>query len=317
MADPVVTGAELATPGIPDPPPRADPAPVVAEATPPQSTPVSPETVSAPPAETKAEPEVPATVSEMPSLLEQAKAPGSVEEPPKVEEPAKVEEPPKAEPEKPAETKPAEPAKVEAEKPAEAPKVETPVEPEKPAPVEYKYDLGEELALDDTRRTEFHGILDGLRVDPSNAQPLVDFHKKAMADFAQATTERQHKVFNQTRMDWQKQIMSDEELGGSGFQTTVKTVARMRDKLISSAPPGSEQYRRDAVEADKFFRLTGSGDHPVFWKMLHNAARYLDERQASDVPHDQIKAPPDAGRGQRTRRQIVYDHPTSPNNRNG
>ncbi len=305
MADPIVTGAELATPGIPDAPPRADPPPAVVEAAPPAPTPTEPVT-AAPPVDPPKE--VPATVAETPSLLEAIKVPGA-EEPAKetkVEEPAKVEE---KSAEKPAEQK-------AEEKPAEAPKVE----PEKPAPVEYKYELGDDLVLNDERRGEFHGVLDAYRADPANVQPLIDFHRKTMADYAQAVSDRQHKVFNDTRAGWNKEIMSDEQLGGSGFETTKIAVARARDMLTSDAPVGSEQYRRDQLAVDQFMRVTGAGDHPVFWKMLHNASRRILERDSSEIPHEGITPPADNARGPNTRqnrRALIYNHPTSPNNRNG
>lgn len=277
------------------------PAPAVAES-------------AAPPAEapkTAAAPETPKTVAETPSLLEEVKAPGS-EEPPKTEEPkveAKTEEPKtEAKPEE----KPAEAPK-EGEKPAEAKTEEAPVEKPPLAPVEYKYELPETVKLPDELKTEFHGVLDGLRADPSNVQPLIDFHIKAMTGFEKAVSQRQHDVFNTTRTQWQDQIKSDEEMGGSGFETTKSTVARMRDKLVSSAKPGSERYQKEMQEAQQFFRVTGGGDHPVLWRILHNAARWLDE---PTPPPAEIKPAPQ-GRAPGDRRSLLYNNPTSPNNRNG
>ena len=70
-------------------------------------------------------------------------------------------------------------------------------------------------------------------------------------------------------------------------------------------------------EFQEFCRVTGAGNHPVFWHMLHNAARYLDEPQARNVPTE-IKPPADIGRNpnKRSGAAILYDNPrSSPNGR--
>jgi hypothetical protein len=263
----------------------AAPAPVVVE-TPPAAPPVAPAPVVA---------EEPKTVVETPSLLETVDAPGEV----------KPEE-------KPAEVKPAEvkPAEVKADdKPTEAP----PAEPPKPAElpkVEYKYEIPENLlTLPDERRTQLHETLDNFRADPSNVQPLIDFHLQAIKDYAAQVGQHQHKQFNDTRAAWQKEIQADPELGGNGYETTKQAVARMRDLLVSSAKPGTKRYAADLKAASEFFRVTGSGDHPVMWRMLHNVARFLDE---PPVPSAEIGVPKDNGRGPNvSRRDLIYNHPSS------
>lgn len=248
----------------------------------------------------------PLTVAETPSLLEEAKAPGAEDKPAEVEKPAEV----KAE-EKPAEIKPEEkPAeKTEADKPKE----EAPAAPEAPPPVDYKFELPENVTLPDERRTEFLGVLDAFRADPTNVQPLIDMHVAEVNRQSEIIGQQQHDQFNETRKTWRDQIKADPEMGGSGFETTTRAVARMRDLLVSSHPIGTPEYDREAKEFNEAARITGFGDHPAIWRMLHNAARFLDEAQplAVDI------APAPTGRQPGSRRGLLYNHPNSPNNKGG
>jgi hypothetical protein len=276
------------------------------------AAPEAPAVVEQPAVEAPAEPAKPATVAETPSLLEEARGPdgkSAVVEGEKAAEEAKPAEGEKPKEEKSAD-KPAEAAdaaKAEADKPKEeaAPVVE-------PLPkVDYKFELPENVTLPDERKTEMFGLLDGFRADPSNLQPLIDFHVAEVNRQAAHLEQQQHDVFNDTRKTWRDEIKADPEMGGSGFQTTTGAVARMRDLLVSQHPVGSPEYDRQAKEANEFFRITGAGDHPVMWRIMHNAARWLDEAKplATDI------APAPTGRQPGSKRALMYNHPTSPNNK--
>jgi len=118
-------------------------------------------------------------------------------------------------------------------------------------------------------------------------------------------------ISNEPRRAGRDQIKADPEMGGSGMDTTTGEVARMRDLLVSNHPVGSPEYDREAKEANEFFRITGAGDHPVLWRMLKNAARYLDE--AKPLAIDVSPAP--TGRQPGSKRGLLYNHPNSPNNK--
>lgn len=277
-----------------------DPAPVAAAPEP------APEPVVEQPKQ-EAEAPKPLTVAETPSLLEEAKAPG--DDKPAAEAPKAEEEKPAAEAkaeEKPAEVKPE-------DKPAEGeqPKEEAAAAPEAPPPVEYKYELPENVTLPDERRAELHTTLDAFRADPSNLQPLIDFHVAEVNRRDEALLQQQHDVFNDTRKAWRDQIKADPEMGGSGFETTVRAVLRMRDMLVSSHPIGTPEYDRESKEFNEAARVTGFGDHPAIWRMLHNAARFLDEAQ----PLQTDIAPAPNGRAPGSKRGLLYNHPSSPNNK--
>ena len=213
---------------------------------------------------------------------------------------------------KPGEAKPAEVAKPEDKKPeAEA----KPAEPVKPAPVDYKYTVPETLKLDDALKGELHSALDEFRTNPAEgAQKLIDLHTKTMTDFVAAQEKRQREVFAETNKNWHKEILADPELGGSGYQTTQAAIARMRDMLVSPADAAPRKWDDGSPRMSAFqemCRVTGVGNHPVFWRMLHNVAKWLDEPQADNQPTE-IKPPPDLGRNPARRgKEVLYDHPRS------
>ena len=261
--------------------------PAVAAAAVPAAEPAAP--AAGDPSRTSAASEVPAkdagttepivAPQSEPSLLQTFDADKKAKEAKPAE--AKSAEAKPADPAKPAEAKPAEPAKDA--KPEEA----KPAEAAKPEPIEYKYTLPEAIKLDDAHKADVHTAFDAFRADPTNAQPLIDLHNKLMGEFAAQTDTHQRRVFNDYRAENRKAVMADPEIGGSGHQTAMGAIARMRDML---APKGSLEPRKfddgkpRLSEFDEFLESTGAGDHPLFLKILHNAARYLDEPQASQLP---------------------------------
>lgn len=264
------------------PPAPAAPEPVAAStvATPP--VPAAPEPIVAavpevlkPEVKAETKPDAPHP-SEVPSLLDKI-------DPPKPD--AKVE------------------AKVDAKPEA---KVETPpVEVAAPEKTEWEFKLPETLKADEKQLTTFRGILDDI-VAPKEgesratyAQRLVDLHNEAMTGFAEQTLKNQISAFNDTRAEWRKQTMADERIGGAGHDTAMRAIARVRDYLVSDARPGTKEYQDDVKALNDFNRITGAGDHPVFLRMLHRAARYVDEPSApapNALPTKFNGRPPNAGR---------------------
>ncbi len=287
MADPVVAAPELPLSG------GAVSSAAVAAPAEPASSPVSaPAPITEP-----AAPEPVKTVAETPSLLEEIGAE-------KPAEPAKTEEKPlESKPEeKPAEVKPAEKsAEVKAEeKPVEV----KPAEPAKPEPVAYEYALPETIKMDDALKGSFHTALDAFRADPvKGSQGLIDLHNKTMGEYAEHLAAEQQRAFAETRKGWRTQVMADEQLGGSGYQTTMKAIARMRDLAVPEA-------ERPAF--NEFLRVTGAGDHPAFLRMVHNFARHFDE---PSLPPSNPTPPPNNGRAPGARGKVLYDNPRSTSGR--
>ncbi len=229
-------------------------------------------------------------------------------------EPAKEPEAAAAAPAKEAE--PAAPAAA-AEPAAEAAKpVEPAVDPAKAAepaapapvlePIVYNFTTPEVLkgaTLDAPVMAEFTKSLGEYRAAPELGQKLLDLHANAMVEYAKHTLSEQHRAFNQTRDGWRKDVLADEQIGGSGHQTAMGAIARMRDMLVPET---------DRPQFEQFLRITGAGDHPQFLKLLHRAAKYFDE---PGLPPENPKPPPDIGRQNGKGAHILYDNPRSNRNR--
>lgn len=325
MADPIAqppAQAQLDLGAAPAAAPAAvapEPAPVLQTA--PEAAPVAAPAAAPEPAKSaEAAPAAPADdinspPSERPTLLEKAAEAAAAKDAPKPDaKPAEGGEKPDEKPveaAKPAD-KPAE--KVEA-KPAEAPKAVEPAPA--PAPVDFtKFTLPEALkatTADNPRMVEFTGALQEALANPQDAgQKLLDLHAQAMTDFAEQTRRDQIKAFNETRQKWATEVLADPQIGGNGHDTAMGAIARMRDMLVSASEPGTKEYAADQKALDTFLRVTGAGDHPVFMRMLHNAARYFDE---PGLPPSNPQPPPGNGRQDGGRKRILYDHPRSSANR--
>lgn len=311
VADPAAAARVDADAPLPDAAaaaPAVESAAVAAEVAPPVEAP-APEAAAA-----AAEPAAaPKTVGETPSLLEEvADKPGiekaAADNKPAEEKPAES----AAEPEKKADEKPADASK-EGEKAEEAP-----AEPQVPAidPINYAehYTLPERIQMDDAVRGEFHGVLDDFRRDPkASTQKLLDLHATQMERYAEALGQEQHRMFLDTRAQWRDLIQKDEQLGGTNWDGVRQNVAQARNQFVSDAEPGSDRYVREWREFDEFTRITGAGDHPVLFRLLNNVAKMMGEPLAPSV--SEIKPAPN-GRQPGSKRALMYDHPSSPNNRN-
>ena len=160
----------------------------------------------------------------------------------------------------------------------EARKVELP-------PIDYKFETPKGVSISTEQGNELKAALDQFRADPSKGvQGLIDLHAKAIQQYADQTLVRQHEVFNDTRKTWRSEVLADDQLGGSGHQTTMRAIARMRDRFVPEA-------RREAFNT--FMRVTGAGDHPEFLRLLHNVAGAFDE---PTLPSPNPKPPPDLGK---------------------
>ncbi len=244
--------------------------------------------------EVKVEPVVEAKTEEKP-----VEAAADGDKPAEEKKPAEEEKPKAEEPPKEGEPKPEEP-KTE-EKAAEA----APVEAAKPDPVEYKFTLPEIITMDDAQKGEFTGALDEFRANPAEgAQKLIDMHVKSLEAHSERERVNQFKVFNDTRAAWILEAKADPEFGGSGYQTSLSQVARVRDAVISTHKKGTQEYDADAKAFADMCRITGAGDNPVFLKMFKRMARFLKE---PDPPPPGGKPPASNGANpNRSRAERMY-----------
>lgn len=292
--------------------PVADPAPApVANPNPPapSSSPADPAAAPAQPAAAEVKAEAAAS-SDKPAAV--------------ADKPAEGADKPKAEPVKAEEVKPAsetptlleeagkKPDAKPADKPAEAKPGDKPAEAKsaeaaKPAPVQYQaFQFPEGVKIADQKAfDEATGILAQHQISQEVAQDLVNRHVKAMQDYAAHVASEQQRVFAETRKGWRNEVMADDLIGGSGHQTAMGVVARMRDLFVPEA-------ERKAF--NDFLRLTGAGDHPLFNKLLYRIGMKFDEAPQAPMPHN---PPPDRGKAPGGRRAALYDHATSVARRNG
>lgn len=196
-------------------------------------------------------------------------------------------------------------AEVPEKKPAtEAPATEaTPTEPPlveaKPEPLAYEpftlpdgVEPGEQLS----RYTE---IVGEHRLPQEAAQQLIDLHIAEVQRLQEQSLAEQHRVFGETRRAWRQQIMADEELGGSGFDTNRAAAQRMLNLFVP-------ENRREAF--NEMLVLTGVSDHPEFFRYLVSMARKFDEPVPTPQPRN---PPPDIARNPASGRRLNYNHPSS------
>jgi hypothetical protein len=239
-------------------------------------------TEAASPSATVSDSLAPAAATESPSLeVKEEKLPLHTETPTLLEEAGKKEEV------KPAETKPEE--KVEA-KPEEKDLLSQQI-------TYTDFELPEGFKLEGEQLNQFKEVLNKHHLSQEGGQELLNLHTSLFQKYSENTLAEQHRVFGEMRKSWQAAVMADEQLGGSGHQTTMRAIARMRDLFVPE---------KDRASFDEFLRITGAGDHPAFLRLLHNAARRFDEPAPPAALGQPVPQPKKNGRG-----SPLYDHPTS------
>lgn len=206
----------------------------------------------------------------------------------------KTEEAPKPE-DKPGEVKP------DVEKPAD-------IKPAEPVAAVYEFKFPEGVKAEPEALNAYTEVLKTNNIAPDVGQALLDRHVAEMTRYAEGLNRQQHETFANTRAGWRDQVKADEQIGGSGYETSMKAVARMRDMFVSRHATGTDGYKADMAEFTNFLRTTGAGDHPMFLRMMHNVARKFDE-PAPVVPN--VRPPADAGKAPGSRRGSLYTHPSS------
>jgi len=193
----------------------------------------------------------------------------------------------------------AEPAKTEtAPKAAEPEKAAEPVAEETISYEAFKFPEG--IVPDEKALATFQDIAAKHKLDHETAQGLLDLHTGMLKAYQDHLLAEQVKAFEATKRDWRNKSLADEQIGGAGHRTAMMAAARMRDMLVPDA-------MRD--EFADFLAQTGVGDHPVFIKLFHNAARIFDEPAPPPIPH--VQPVPDRGNPRPSRGRALYDHPSS------
>ena len=248
-------------------------------------------------------PESPPAAEPPPALTEAPSPPPSETEPPKTETP-----PESAAPEAPPELRAHTETPTLLEQVTEAPKAEAGEPPQTETRQAYEpFTLPDGLALDQGRITEAANALFAQdNLPQERAQAYLDYHVAEMHRFSESVLQQQHDAFADMRAAERTKVMADPELGGNGHQTAMRSVAMMRDMLVSSAEPTSERYQQEMREFNDFLRITGAGDWLPFLRILNNAARKFQEPAP---PPPIFRPPPDIGmrpNGAGSRRAAFY-----------
>ena len=170
-------------------------------------------------------------------------------------------------------------------------------DPVAPEPIKFEYKLPEALEIDEAGREKVGDLLNKFVAnpkEPANVQALVDYHAEALTTLQKKMSEFNRNWWSETRKEWRKQVKSDEQLGGAGFETTQAAVARLVDLGVP---------QKDRREFETFLETTGAGDNPAFWRFAHNLIRFYDE---SPQPPPNSSPPADVGKNPNKARRLSY-----------
>lgn len=167
-------------------------------------------------------------------------------------------------------------------------------------PVVYEFKLPEGVKVDDKAIGDFKTVLAENKIPPELGQKFVDMHLGAMQKFANSALQQQNDAFGKMRADWIAEVKADEQMGGSGYETTKKNAVEMIERFVP---------KENRAAFDQMMDTTGVGDHPEFWRFLSSLSKRFKE--PTPLPSDIGKPPKDIGGKPKGGRKGLYDHPTS------
>lgn len=188
--------------------------------------------------------------------------------------PTVAESTPPTEPVK-AEGTPAEPPKsivnqTEPQKEGEGKKEDVVAAPVDPATFIKDLKLPEGLDTADPALSKFAEIVNDSKLSAKDrAQALIDLQVEAAKKQAEGLTN----AWNETQLDWQKQVKADPEIGGDKLQPTLQMISKGMDTVLG--PELGKEFRT-AMD------FTGAGNHPAVVKGLAKVFAELSE--GSHVP---------------------------------
>jgi hypothetical protein len=149
---------------------------------------------------------------------------------------------------------------------------EKPVEGEKKdgdgkelVPEKYEFKLPDGVTLDEGLNSKFQEWARSANLTQEQAQMVVDMHSSAVTESSKASLEQWHK----TRDEWQNQIKTDKEFGGSKLGETIDRAKRTLEKFGDP-------------ELFKMLDETGLGDNPGILKLLARVDRKFGEDSSVD-----------------------------------
>lgn len=169
--------------------------------------------------------------------------------------------------------KPADAAKPDP-KPADAPADAKPADGADPVAPAYDFKFPEGVKADKEQLAAYTDILGKNNVPPEVGQALLDQHTAALTKFAEHVSGEQQRVWQETNARWKEEAKADPEIGGAGFETSMKAAARMLELVVKTEEMGA---------VNQMLEMTGAGNNPLMLKMFVRFAKLLDEPAAPAI----------------------------------
>lgn len=133
-----------------------------------------------------------------------------------------------------------------------------------PAKVEFTdFTVPDGIELDKEAVGEFKTLAGELKLDQAGAQKLVDFYTKAAMTSANAP----YKLWEETQIQWQKDIKGDAEIGGANMPTSFANIAKLIDRFGG----------KEATAIREAFSYTGAGNNPEISRLLARVGKLFAE----------------------------------------
>jgi hypothetical protein len=161
-----------------------------------------------------------------------------------------------------------------------------------PPPTYDPFALPEGMSLDTERVNKFTDILGEFEKDSkvdhalmqAFGQKAVDLYVEEATRLTQDITKYYQDAWNKQKAEWKDAFMTDIEIGGNRFQTTVDS-ARNFIRTHGGTPDQQTEFRA-------LMETSGLGNHPAMIRLLANAGKALEEGKplASVKPVPQQKS---------------------------
>lgn len=161
------------------------------------------------------------------------------------------------------------PTEPKVEEPAAEVKTEEPPVAEPAAPVYEAFKLPDGIVASQAQLEEFGGLAGKHSLTQEDAQSFIDLHASALKATAEAASQRQQDVFQETQQQWREDF--------------YKSAGNRADTLADDAKLAIQKFTRtpaERKEVQDVLKYTGAGNHKAIIGILAAAGRVMRERAA-------------------------------------
>lgn len=139
------------------------------------------------------------------------------------------------------------------------------------APIDVKnIVIPEGFEKDDALLGEFATLLNDDKLSRADrANKLIELQAKVL----KAASEKGSALFVQQQQEWQDQVRSDPEIGGTGLDAKLGNIAKLLDLFGGTKP--AQGAARDATKLRQLLDTTGAGNNPEMVRFLSNIAEAM------------------------------------------